>query len=103
MRWALVSMVVGIILLIATSLPAGSAWRDGAGTLMVIGHNPGMHDFALDILRDGGSLDHYASQRLAEKFPTSCVAMFEREDDGSFVPVLFRLSNVLRAKSYNFV
>jgi phosphohistidine phosphatase len=26
--------------------------------------------------------------------------MFEREDDGSFVPVLFRLANVLRAKDY---
>ena len=74
--------------------------NDGAGTLMVIGHNPGIHDFALDLLREAGSLDHYASQRLSEKFPTSCVAMFEREDEGSFVPALFRLSNVLRAKDY---
>jgi len=74
--------------------------NDGAGTLMVIGHNPGIHDFALGLLREAGSLDHYASQRLSEKFPTSCVAMFEREDEGSFVPALFRLSNVLRAKDY---
>ena len=74
--------------------------NDGAGTLMVIGHNPGIHDFALDILREGGSLDHYASLRLAEKFPTSCVAIFEREDEGSFVPALFRLSAVLRAKDF---
>ncbi|MEZ6011059.1 MAG: hypothetical protein R3C08_04210, partial [Hyphomonas sp.] len=74
--------------------------NDGAGTLMVIGHNPGIHDFALDILREGGSLDHYASLRLSEKFPTSCVALFEREDEGSFVPALFRLSGVLRAKDF---
>jgi len=74
--------------------------NDGAGTLMVIGHNPGIHDFALDILRDGGSLDHYASLRLSEKFPTSCAALFEREEDGSFVPVLYRLAGVLRAKDY---
>ncbi|MEZ5947253.1 MAG: histidine phosphatase family protein [Hyphomonas sp.] len=74
--------------------------NDGAGTLMVIGHNPGIHDFALDILREGGSQDHYAALRLSEKFPTSCVALFEREDDGSFVPALLRLSAVLRAKDY---
>ncbi|MCA8899842.1 MAG: histidine phosphatase family protein [Hyphomonas sp.] len=74
--------------------------NDGAGTLMVIGHNPGIHDFALDILRDGGSLDHYASLRLSEKFPTSCVAMFEREEDGPFRPAAFRLSGLLRAKDY---
>lgn len=76
------------------------AQNDGAGTLMVIGHNPGIHDFALDLLREGGSTDFYASQRLLEKFPTSCVAMFEREDEGRFVPALFRLSGVLRAKDY---
>ena len=74
--------------------------NDGAGTLMVIGHNPGIHDFALDILREGGSLDHYAALRLSEKFPTSCVAVFEREDEGSFVQPLFRLAAVLRAKDY---
>lgn len=72
--------------------------NDGASTLMVIGHNPGLHDFALSILRDGGSSDHQASLRLNEKFPTSCVALFEADQDGPFVPAHFRLVQVLRAK-----
>lgn len=33
LRWATISMVLGIVLLIATSLPAGSPWRDAAGDI----------------------------------------------------------------------
>ncbi|MFN3312756.1 MAG: SixA phosphatase family protein [Hyphomonas sp.] len=72
--------------------------HDGAHTLMVIGHNPGLHDFALSILREGGSLDHGASLRLHEKFPTSCAALFEALENGAFEPVRFRLAAILRAK-----
>lgn len=72
--------------------------NDGAATLMVIGHNPGLHDFALTILRESGSLDHRASSRLNEKFPTCCAALFEADEDGPFVPMHFRLVQVLRAK-----
>lgn len=74
--------------------------NDGAGTLMVIGHNPGLHDFALEIQRQGGSLDHQDSIRLVEKFPTSCCALFENDEDGAFLPVHFKLSRVLRAKDF---
>jgi len=74
--------------------------NDGASTLMVIGHNPGLHDFALNILRDGGSSDFTSSERLLEKFPTSCAALFESDEDGAFLPVHFRLADVLRAKDY---
>lgn len=76
------------------------AENDGAATLMVIGHNPGLHDFALGILREGGAADHQASLRLNEKFPTSCAALFEAEDSQTFVPAAFRLVRVLRAKDY---
>ncbi|KCZ92679.1 SixA phosphatase family protein [Hyphomonas johnsonii] len=74
--------------------------NDSAGTLMVIGHNPGLHDFGLTLLRDGGSSDHDAAVRLTEKFPTSCVALFESDEDGAFVPVHFRLSEVFRARDF---
>lgn len=74
--------------------------NDRAATLMVIGHNPGLHDFALSILRDGGSEDHQASLRLNEKFPTSCAALYETPADGPFVPAHFRLAHVLRAKDF---
>ncbi len=33
LRWATISMLLGIVLLIATSLPAGSAWRDASGDI----------------------------------------------------------------------
>ena len=72
--------------------------NDGAETLMLIGHNPGLHDFALSLYRESGSLDHQASLRLVEKFPTSCVALFESDEDEPFLPVHFRLADVLRAK-----
>lgn len=74
--------------------------NDRAGTLMVIGHNPGLHDFALAILREGGSSDHQASLRLNEKFPTSCVALYEALEDGAFTPAHFKLVQVLRAKDF---
>lgn len=74
--------------------------NDGASVLMLIGHNPGLHDFALTILREGGSLDHGASLRLHEKFPTSCAALFEAEEDGPFEMERFRLAKILRAKDF---
>jgi len=74
--------------------------NDQAGALMVIGHNPGLHDFALAILREGGSSDHQASVRLNEKFPTSCVALFEADEAGPFSPARFRLTKVMRAKDF---
>ncbi|WP_291206310.1 histidine phosphatase family protein [Hyphomonas sp.] len=76
------------------------AHNDAAETLMVIGHNPGLHDFALAIMREGGAVDHQASQRLGEKFPTSCAALFEADEAGPFVPAHFRLIRVLRAKDF---
>ena len=33
LRWATISMLLGIVLLIATSLPAGSPWRDASGDI----------------------------------------------------------------------
>ncbi|MEH6488477.1 SixA phosphatase family protein [Hyphomonas oceanitis] len=74
--------------------------NDGATTLMVIGHNPGLHDFALNLMRDGGSSDHESSERLAEKFPTACAALFESDENGPFLPVHFRLTDVMRARDF---
>lgn len=72
--------------------------NDGVSTLMLIGHNPGMHDFALNILSEGGSLEHGAALRLYEKFPTSCAALFECEEDGPFIAAEMRLAHLIRAK-----
>ena len=72
--------------------------NEATDTLMLVGHNPGMHDFSLSILKEGGSLDHHASLRLSEKFPTGCAALFAAEDDGPFVFAHFKLFDVIRPK-----
>jgi aminobenzoyl-glutamate transport protein len=33
LRWSLIAMLAGVVLLIATALPAGSPWRDAAGNI----------------------------------------------------------------------
>ncbi len=66
--------------------------------VMLIGHNPGLHDFACEIFREGGTRNHPASLRLHEKFPTGCAALFEAEEDGAFQPERFALVDVIRAK-----
>jgi len=72
--------------------------QDGAGCLMVIGHNPGLHDLAVSIMRDSGSADHQAAIRLAAKMPTGGCALYESEEDGAFLPVHFRLQAFIRPK-----
>jgi phosphohistidine phosphatase len=44
-------------------------------SVMVIGHNPGMHDLALDLLR-GSTRATGAARRLEEGFPTAALAEF---------------------------
>lgn len=45
-----------------------------ARSVMVIGHNPGLHDLAVALVRPGAKADR---ARLAEKFPTATVARFD--------------------------
>ncbi|WP_084398080.1 SixA phosphatase family protein [Henriciella aquimarina] len=70
-----------------------------AGTLIVIGHNPGLHELSGSILRQAGSDNHQAAMRLAAKFPTSAAALFEQEEDGPYVPVHFKLQTFIKPKS----
>lgn len=72
--------------------------NDGAKTLIVIGHNPGLHDLSLSIFREAGSVDHQAAIRVAAKLPTGAAVMFEAEEDGAFVPAHFRLRNFIKPK-----
>lgn len=67
-------------------------------TLMVIGHNPGIHEFALAIKRIAGAKDDFAASRLVEKFPTCCVALFESDENEPFALPHFKLVDVIRAK-----
>lgn len=68
------------------------------GCVIVIAHNPGLHEMACDIARIGGSSDETANHLLFEKFPTSCAALFEAEEDTRFHMAGFRLKGVIRAR-----
>lgn len=74
--------------------------HDGARTLIIIGHNPGLHDLAVSLLREAGSTDHQASIRISSKLPTGGVAMFEADEDGAFVPAHFKLQNFIKPKDF---
>jgi phosphohistidine phosphatase len=61
---------------------AVAAARDEAGVLMIVGHNPGLHEFAL-----GHSADAPAPVRLRimEAYPTAAAAVFSVEAGGALV------------------
>ncbi|MGD2067305.1 MAG: histidine phosphatase family protein [Gemmatimonadota bacterium] len=59
--------------------PAGilsvvSRVRDGAGPVMVVGHNPGLHSTAVVL---AGSGPEKARARMRDKFPTGALAVLE--------------------------
>jgi phosphohistidine phosphatase len=50
----------------------------GARTLLVVGHNPGIHDFAVQLIALG---DVEARERAAEKLPTSGLLVIDLASD----------------------
>lgn len=74
------------------------AENDAVGSLMLVGHNPGLHDFAIEIVRRSGSLDHQAARRISAKMPTACAAVFEAAEPGRFTPAAFPLAGVIVAR-----
>lgn len=67
-------------------------------TLMLIGHNPGMHDLACAISSRAGSVHQKAAMQLAVKMPTAAAALFEADEDGPFHIETFRLQDYIIAK-----
>lgn len=55
------------------------AEASGASRVMVVGHNPGMHELASRLAHRNTILD----QRVRAKFPTAAAAVFERRDEAS--------------------
>lgn len=68
-------------------------------TLIVIGHNPGMQEAALSILREAGTNDEMTARKLGEKLPTGTAVLFESEEDEAFTPVHFRMMGWIRPKT----
>lgn len=63
----------------ATLLQLVRALPDKVGTVLLIGHNPGLEQFAG---RLSGSGDDDALGRMAHKFPTAALAVLRFEDGG---------------------
>jgi phosphohistidine phosphatase len=47
------------------------------GTVMLVAHNPGVHDFALAMLHEGGGAHDPPARALASDMPTSGCAVFD--------------------------
>lgn len=48
---------------------------EGAGTVLLVAHNPGCHELTLELLREGGA-SAAVMARAASRFPTSTAAAF---------------------------
>ena len=52
-----------------------------ADTVMVVAHNPGLHELAVNLLIDGGAAPADID-RMSERFPTSTAAAFQIDAEG---------------------
>lgn len=66
------------------------AMQSGEDAVIVIAHNPGIHELAM-VMAEPGTI---ASEKLQQKFPTSAAALFER--DASTAP--WKLCSFVKAK-----
>lgn len=72
--------------------------HEGAGTLMLLGHNPGIHDLAVQVASRAGTVNQPAAKTLAGKMPTGAAALFEAEEEAGFEPSALVLQEFLIAK-----
>lgn len=72
-------------------------WED-AETLLVIGHNPGLHELASSLALDHSRSDADATRVLCQKMPTSAVAVFDLDDARVPLEHALRLEDFIVAK-----
>jgi phosphohistidine phosphatase len=65
-----------------------AAQGEQVGAIMVIGHNPGLHEYAASLMR-GADRRTRDGQRLAESFPTAAAAVFLQGADGASLQRLY--------------
>ena len=71
---------------------------ESAEVLMLLGHNPGIHDLAHGISSRAGSVNQKAALTLAAKMPAGAVALFERNDPAGPDLDAFKLQDFIIAK-----
>lgn len=83
----------------ASVLAAAIRSAADAHRLMLIGHNPGLQDLALSLIRSGDRAERQALA-LAEKFPTAALAVIEFDIDAwrDLAPATGRLTRFMTPK-----
>lgn len=69
-----------------------------SGTVIVVAHNPGLHDLACAIAREAGAPDDEARARVFESFPTGSAALFEASADVAYRADAFALVGFIRPR-----
>jgi len=69
-----------------------------AGCIMLIGHNPGLHDLCIRMVREGGASDQQAMTRLAQELPTGAAALFETKEEAPFATHAFSLAGFINPR-----
>lgn len=72
--------------------------NDDAESLMLVGHNPGFHDFAYDLMKRGGSMSEQMASRLSARFPTASAAVFQSDKNQGFDYSSYKLTLLVRPK-----
>lgn len=72
--------------------------NDEVETLVLVGHNPGFHDFAYDLMKRSGSVNDQLSVRLSSRFPTGSVVLFQSAENQRFDYNAFKLTLLVRPK-----
>jgi phosphohistidine phosphatase len=68
----------------ASAARLGAAIREaaaGAKTLMLVGHNPGIHQLAIHLAMQAGASEH-DTRPLFERFPTGSAVVFAFDEEG---------------------
>lgn len=66
--------------------------------MMVIGHNPGIHELALHLTQNGGTRNEIAASQLRIKFPTGSMAIFQAKENDPFDEYNFELTEFIIPK-----
>ncbi|MAK60496.1 MAG: phosphohistidine phosphatase [Ponticaulis sp.] len=67
--------------------------------LVVIGHNPGIHELAMQLTEYGGYSNSMAASQLRVKFPTAAMAVFEAKENDPFNAYNFKLAEFFTPRS----
>ncbi len=89
----------GLYLADTDELAAEISKQPDCGVMLVIGHNDGLHEFAMQLCAYGGAKNNEAHRQLRIKFPPGGVALFEAKEDDPFNVYNFELTEFITPKS----